>query len=132
MTNAKQWLGRARTIARELQALRETRKTTFEQLTRITQNYTGDGAQSTKDPHKLDRLVEIDSLIDQHETELLQTQLEVTEAIIHVPSGNQRAVLLSYYVAGKTLEEIAVEIGCSARNVQNLRKRGASWLEKNF
>ena len=132
MRDAKQWLGRARTIGRELQALRETRKNTFEQLTRITQNYTGDGAQSTKDPHKLDLLVEIDSLIDQHETELLQTQLEVTEAIIRVPSGNQRAVLLSYYVAGKTLEEIAVEIGCSARNVQNLRKRGASWLEKNF
>lgn len=132
MTNAKQWLGRARTIGRELAALRETRKTTFEQLTRITQNYTGDGAQSTKDPHKLDLLAEINSLIDQHETELLQTQLEVSEAIVHVPSGNQRAVLFSYYVAGKTLEEIAVEIGCSARNVQNLRKRGASWLEKNF
>lgn len=132
MTNAKQWLGRARSIDRELHALREARRKTFELLTQITQSYTGDGAQSTPDPHKLDRLVELDSLIAQRETELIQTRLEVTQAIICVPSGNQRAVLLSYYVAGKTIEEIAVEIGCSARNVQNLRKRGAFWLEKNY
>lgn len=132
MTEARQWLGRARSIDREIIALRNARQEAWDQLTRITQNYESDGAQSTKDPHKLDRIAELSDLIDKKEDALMQARLEITQAIVQVPSGNQRAVLLSYYVGGKTLEQIAVENGCSARNVQNVRKRGIIWIEKNI
>ena len=132
MTNAKKWLGRSRAITKELAALRAARKETFDQLTSIAQNYSPDGAQMTKNPHKFDRLAELNDLIDKKESELIETRLEITKAIIQVPSGNQRAVLLNYYVAVKTLEQIAVENGCSARNVQNVRTRGIFWIEKNI
>ena len=132
MTETPKWMWRARGIEKEIQALRDARQRTFDQLLRITQNYQSDGAQNTKDPHKYDKLSELNDLIDRKETELMQARYEITEVILQIPSGNQRSVLLKYFVGGKTLEEIAVENGCSARNVQNVRKRGLSWIEKNF
>ena len=103
---------RARGIEKEIQALRDARQRTFDQLLRITQNYQSDGAQNTKDPHKYDKLSELNDLIDRKETELMQARYEITEVILQIPSGNQRSVLLKYFVGGKTLEEIAVENGC--------------------
>ena len=132
MTATAKWIWRARGIEKEIQALRDARQRTFDQLVRMTQNYESDGAQNTKDPHKYDKLSELNDLIDRKETALMNARYEITEVILQVPSGNQRSVLLKYFVGGKTLEEIAVENGCSARNVQNVRKRGLSWIEKNF
>ena len=54
---------RARGIEKEIQALRDARQRTFDQLLRITQNYQSDGAQNTKDPHKYDKLSELNDLI---------------------------------------------------------------------
>ena len=51
---AKQILSKGRGIDREINALIRTRDETKDRLTHITQNYDGDGAQSTKDPHKFD------------------------------------------------------------------------------
>lgn len=132
MKEARKWLERARAMKRELKALKAARESTFEMLTSITQNYNSDGAQSTKDPHKFDSLVELNHLINQKEDEINEARLEITRAILQVPSGNQRAVLLNYYVAGEKLEKIAEENGCSTRNVQNVRKRGVIWIEKNI
>lgn len=130
--NMKQWLGRARFIDRELQALRDARRKTFEGLTNITQNYCSDGAQTTPNPHKLDRLIELNDMIDRKETELTVARLEIMTAIMKVPSGNQRAVLMAYFINGKTLENIGVENGYSARNAQNVRNRGVRWLAENM
>lgn len=132
MTETRKWLGRARTIDRELHALVKTRQETMDLLTSITQNYATDGAQSTKDPHKYDKLVELDNLIDQRTMELIRVRSEILTTIGLVQSGAQRTVLISYYVRGKTLEDIAEEMGCSSRNVQNIRKRGIAWVEKNI
>lgn len=130
--NAKQWLSRARFIDRELQALRDARRKTFDSLTNITQNYNSDGAQTTPNPHKLDRLIELNDMIDRKETELIAARLEIMTAIMKVPSGNQRAVLMAYFINGKTLENIGVENGYSARNAQNVRNRGVRWLSENM
>lgn len=132
MTETRQWLGRARTIERELKALVRTRQETMDLLTSITQNYSSDGAQSTKDPHKFDRLTELDNLIEQRTADLIRVRSEILTAISNVQSGSQRTVLISYYVRGKTLEDIGEEMGCSSRNVQNIRKRGIAWVEKNL
>ena len=128
--NARQWLGRARGINREIEALLNAKKETRDQLLRITQNYTADGAQSTKDPHKYDRLIELESLIDQKVDELLVVKQEITDAIACVPDGRQRTVLLSYYVRCKSLEEIAVEISYSYAHVKRLRAIGVNEFEK--
>ena len=56
---AKQYMNRVRRIDREIEALLHLSETTRESLESITQNYEADGAQSTKNPHKYDRLVEL-------------------------------------------------------------------------
>ena len=108
--DARQWLGRARGINREIDALLKAKQEARDQLTRMTQNYQSDGAQSSKDPHKFDRLGELENMIDQKINELLQVKTEITEAITQLKDGRQRTVLLNYYVRCKTQEEIAVEM----------------------
>lgn len=129
--SVRQWLGRARGINREIEALLNTKKETRDQLLRITQTYSADGAQSTKDPHKYDRLAELESLIDQKVDELLVMKAEITNAISSVEDGRQRTVLLSYYVRCKTQEEIAVEMHIGYRQVKRYHRAGIAALEKD-
>ena len=84
---ARQWLGRARGINREIEALTNAKQETRDQLLRITQNYSSDGAQSTKDPHKYDRLAELEDLIDQKVDELIRVKREITEEISKLQEG---------------------------------------------
>jgi hypothetical protein len=39
---------------------------------------------------------------------------------------------MAYFINGKTLENIGVENGYSARNAQNVRNRGVRWLAGNM
>ena len=128
--NARQWLGRARGINREIDALLSTKAETRDQLLRITQNYRSDGAQSSKDPHKYDRLAELENLIDQRVDELIAVKQEITEAIGKIEDGRQRTVLIGYYVRCKSLEEIAVEMHICYRQVKRYHRAGVQEIEK--
>ena len=96
--NAKQWLGRGRWIEREIAALMRTRDETRDRLTKITQSYDGDGAQSTKDPHKFDALVEMEDKLDAAIDKLYQTKNEILSAIGQLEDGRERIALTMYYV----------------------------------
>jgi DNA-directed RNA polymerase specialized sigma subunit len=120
----KQWLGRARSINREIDALLSTKAEARDQLLRITQNYSSDGAQSSKDPHKYDRLAELESVIDEKISELMTVKQEILETINKLQDGRQRIVLVGYYVRCRTLEEIAVEMRYSYRNVKRWHRAG--------
>lgn len=124
ITNVRQWLGRARTIDREIRALERALAGARDAATRITQNYESDGAQTSKDPHKLDRLAEYADLIREKKEELLAAKHAITAAIYGLEDGRQRTVLLAYYVIGDNLERIAVEQSYSYRHVRRLRKLG--------
>ena len=126
---AKQWLNRGRRIDQEIDKLLESKRQIEERLTSITQNYDGDGAQATKDPHKMDRLVEITSLILERTDELARTKAEIIKAINRLPDSRQRMVLLSYYIDGKTWEQTAVELNYSWRQVMRLHGRALQEIE---
>lgn len=128
--NAKQWLSRARFIDREIALLQKTKEETRDNLTKITQNYESDGAQTTKDPHKYDRLVELENEIDQKVDELIATKREILNVIFKVEDRNQRQVLISYYIRMKTLEKIAVEMNYSFRQIGNIRRYGIREVQK--
>lgn len=130
MTDARKWLGRARSIDREIAALCKAKQEAWDQLTHITQNYTSDGAQSTKDPHKLDRFVELCDSIDKKGEELLEAKSEILDVIAKVKDGRHRTVLLDYYIRGMTLEQIAVEIHTSYRQTKRYHRAGISAIEK--
>ena len=128
--NAKQWLGRARYIDREIELLKKTKQETRDNLTKITQSYESDGAQTTKDPHKFDRLAELESMIDQKVVELPETKKEILSVIFDVEDRNQKLVLISYYIRMKTLEKIAVEMNYSFRQIINIRRHGIMSVQK--
>ena len=131
--NVRQWLGRARSLDREMAALEKARQDALDAATRITQNYQGDGAQSSKDPHaKLDRFAEYISFLDKKHDELIQAKKEITEAICSVEDGRLRAILFDYYVNCASLEEISYNQHYSYRHVKRLRRMGVEEIEKRW
>ena len=117
---AKQWLGRARNIDHEIDNLIREKQRTKDRLTKITQSYESDGAQMTKDPHKFDRLAELENEIDQQVDELVETKREIIAVIKQLPDRRQRLVLMSYYIGGKTWEQTAVDLHYSYMHVMRL------------
>lgn len=127
---AKQWLGRARLIDREIALLQKTKAETRDSLTKITQSYESDGAQVSKDPHKFDRLAELESMIDEKVDELTATKKEILQVIFKLEDRRQKMVLISYYIRMKTFEQIAVEMNYSFRQITNIRRRGIMEVQK--
>ena len=117
---AKQWLGRARNIDHEIDNLIREKQRAKDRLTKITQSYESDGAQMTKDPHKFDRLAELENEIDQQVDELIETKREIMAVIKQLPDRRQRLVLMSYYIDGKTWEQTAVDLHYSYMHVMRL------------
>ena len=130
MMEARKWLGRARSINREIDALRAAKQEAWDQLTKITQNYNSDGAQSSPDPHKHDRIAELEDQIDRKIRELMLTKAEILMVIGKIQDGRKRTILCDYYIRGMTLEQIAVEISYSYAHVKRLRAEGIADVQK--
>lgn len=127
---AKQWLGRARNIDHEIDNLIREKQRAKDRLTKITQSYESDGAQMTKDPHKFDRLAELENEIDQQVDELVETKREIISVIQRLKNRPQRMALQDYYIAMMTWEETAVDLHYSFQGVMQLRKRAIAEVEK--
>lgn len=116
---AKQYLYRVRRVDKEITALISLADRTRDSLERITQNYDGDGAQSTKDPHKFDRLAELEDLIDQKIDEQLKLKAETLNTIMQLDNRLHREVLIGHYLNMKTWEQVAVDMDYSWRQIMN-------------
>lgn len=127
---AKEWLSRARTIDRELTALYEAREMMIAQMTKATQGFTADPVQSSKDPHKFDRLGELAFDIDQRTRELDRVKAEILRAINRVPDSLCRIVLIERYLNMKSFERVAVDNYISIRNVWRIHGRALGMVEK--
>lgn len=127
---AKQWLGRGRKLDQEIEELKKTQKTIEEQLEKITPNYTSDGTQMTKDPHKFDRLVEIDSIIQNRIDDLLKVKAEILVMIFSLKDRRQIMVLKSYYIDQKTWEQTAVDLHYSYMQVTRIHGYALKEIEK--
>ena len=126
---AKQFLSRGRWIEREITSLIRTRDETRDRLTHITQNYDGDGAQSTKDPHKFDALVELEYKLDERIDELCAVKTEILDTISKLEDSRERLALQLYYIDMKSWEEIAVLMGYGWRNIMKIRKKGLTEVD---
>ena len=127
--NAKQFLSRGRWIEREITSLIRTRDETRDRLTHITQNYDGDGAQTTKDPHKFDSLVELEDKIDERIDELCAVKTEILDTICKLEDSRERLALQLYYIDMKTWEEVCVEMNYSWKQIMRIRKRAIANVE---
>lgn len=120
---ARQFLSRARSIDHEIEVLMKVEAETRARVLSITQRYDGDGAQSTKDPHKFDKLAELSSMIDQKVDLLVDVKAEILEMIGRLPEGRQRTVCESFYLRMKTFEQIAVDEQYSYRQVKRIHSK---------
>lgn len=127
---AKQFLSRGRWIEREITSLIRTRDETRDRLTHITQNYDGDGAQTTKDPHKFDSLVELEDKIDELIDRLYATKTEILGVIDKLEDRREFLALKVYYIDMKTWEEVAVEMNYTWRQTMRIRKAALLHVEE--
>lgn len=125
--NSKQWLSRAKNIDREIDGLMRARDETKARCLSITQSYTGNIVQSTKDPHKFDSLVELENEIDKRVDELIRVKAETVGKIAKLNDGRYREVLYCRYIEGLTFEEISVRIKYSYK--QTCRLHGRALIE---
>ena len=127
---AKQWLSRARWINREIRELSVKEQEARDSLTRITQNYESDGAQMTKDPHKFDRLVEYQSMIEEKLAEQAAVKSEIMAVIYQLKDRRQRLVLMGRYISIKKWEQIAYELNYSYMNVTRIHGYALQEVQK--
>ena len=127
---AKQFLSRGRWIEREISALMRTRDETRDRLTHITQSYDGDGAQSTKDPHKFDALVELEYKLDERIDALCAAKTEILDTIQQLTDSRERIALQLYYIDMKLWEQVAVELHYSWRQTMYIRKQAIKHVDE--
>lgn len=119
----KQWLMRARNIDREIDSLVKARGELYDRVTKITQSYTGDVVQSTKDPHRFEKLAEYEIEIDHRIDQLIDVKREINSAINELTDWRLRMVLFERYLLGHTWEQIADSIHYSYKHVCRLHGR---------
>ncbi len=117
---AKQYMNRVRRVDQEIQMLERMIQKTRDSVESVTQKYDGDGAQATKNPHKFDRLVELEGMVDQKIQEQLTLKAETLLTIGKLKDRRQRMILTEYYLEMKTWEQVAVDIGYSYQHVMRL------------
>ena len=117
---AKQYLLQVRHIDKEINSLLMTIAETRDRLTKVTQTYDGDGAQSSKDPHKYDHLVELESLCDELIDKQYELKAEILRKISQLPDRRHRLVLKEYYIDCKTWEQVSVDLHYSYMHTTRL------------
>lgn len=120
---AKEWLNRARTIDRELEALYEARDIMEGRLTKATQTLTGETVQSTKDPHKFDDIGDLALEIKKAVKACHRIKSETLAVIMKIDNSTLRRLLVLRYLNGHTWEEIAVKMNYSWRQIHRLHGR---------
>lgn len=127
---AKQYLNRARRIDKEIDALLRLVQTTRESLESVTQNYDSDGATGTKNPHKFDRLVELESLVDSKVDELIALKTDILDTISKLKDNRQRILLTKYYLQMLTWEQVAVDMDYSFQHTMRMHGYALREIER--
>lgn len=129
--NVRQWLWSARGINKEIAKYKEALQRARDRASRITQNYSADVAQSSKDPHtKLDTIAEYISLIEEKETALDKARLEIAKVVLALPDWRQRTVAFAYFCECDRMEKIASDMGYSFRQAKRIKNRAVESIER--
>ena len=126
----KQWLWRARGIDNEIRALQEIRDHEFERVTAISAKLTGMPATVSKDPHKYDRLAELNDQIEQLSEKLTATKKEILARIYRLEDSRHRTVMVLYYVDCLSIEQISAKMHYSINNVFKLKRAAISAMKE--
>lgn len=117
---AKAWLKRGWQLDREINSLLRTKEETRAWLMSVTASYSGEPVNGTRDPHRYDRLAELDEKIDQRIDQLVAVKQEIVDAIAQVEDSRYRTLLTERYMEFRTWEQIAVDMNYTWRRVMQL------------
>lgn len=122
MTTAetKAWLMRGWKLDREINALVKMLDSTRLMVVSVTANFQSDTVQSTKNPHKFDRLVELEDSINGRIDELVAIKAEIADVVKRVDDSRYRTLLIERYTDFRTWEQIAVDMNYSFRRIMEL------------
>ena len=129
---AKAWLKRGWQLDREINSLLRTKQETRARLMSITASYTGEPVNGTRDPHRYDRLAELEEKIDRRIDQLVAVKQEIMDAIAQVEDSRYRTLLTERYMEFKTWEQIAVDMNYSWKQIHRLHSQALKALEKNM
>lgn len=121
---AREWLSRARNLDREVDALEEAKRKTWEHLTGVGADPSADRVQSTPNPHRFDVYAEMAALVDSRVDELVAARAEIMRVICMVGKRSRREVLIRYYLNCNSLRQIADDLHYSVRGVQAIKHEG--------
>lgn len=129
---AKEWLLRARKLEERLAALRESRQRAYDRAVSATAQprdgcVTGGGAAAPDD--KAAGYAIVGEEVEAQLAELNRIRAEILRMCRRVEDNMLAALLIEYYVNGKTWEQVAVGLGCSWRHVHRLHARALKKLE---
>ena len=127
---AKAWLKRGWQLDREINSLLRTKEETRAWLMSVTASYTGEPVNGTRDPHRYDRLAELDERIDRRIDQLVAVKQEIMDAIAQVEDSRYRTLLTERYMEFRTWEQIAVDMNYSYMHTCRLHGEALRELEK--
>jgi DNA-directed RNA polymerase specialized sigma subunit len=116
----KEWLMRAWHIQREIDTLRAAYEQEYTQATSITAQLTADVVSGTKNPHKFDKLAELQEAVFGDCEKLFAIKTEIIRTISRVDNVTYRTLLEKRYLEYKTWEQIAVEMNYSYMHICRL------------
>lgn len=117
-------------LNREINNLIDAREAYRAMLTSVTPNLSGDVVQSTKDPHKFDRLAEYDDALGANIAEYDHIMWEIHTTIHKVKDSRYRLLLLDRYTLFKSWEQIAVDECYNIRHVWRLHGEALKAVEE--
>lgn len=133
---AEKWLRQVREVDDEILLLRRSMLDAWTQATGTTISTDGVPVQSSSDPHKFDRMAELDETIYNRIHELSSMKAAAVRAISQLEDPRERQVLIAYYVdcrdasgRKKTWEMVAVELSLSFRQTMYARSSALKGIQ---
>ncbi len=131
--SAKEWLKRARDAGKRLKALEESKCRAYDRATAATgvlrRDFAGSACNCTSDS-KNDAYANLSVVVDKQKAEIDRICAEITCVIGQMDDNILATLLTEYYVNGKTMEEVAKDIGYTPRHTSRLHKKALQELSK--
>ena len=123
----KNSLSQAYWITGEIETLREARRQAYDYATRVTASF-GTGRQRSPDPHRFDRMAELDGLIGQKVDELTAAKTAIINTVYSLDDPRQRTVLIEHYITGTCFEDVASKMGYEVRQIFRIHRAALAEL----
>lgn len=127
---AKEWLMRGWRLDQEITALQRTRDETWARVTSLTANSGGVVVQGYKEPHRYDKLAELEEKIRGRLDALVEVKGDILAAIGQVEDSRYRTLLLERYIRYRTWEQIAVDMNYSYRQICRMHGEALAAIER--